>query len=190
MSDKVLTVRQAARIMDRSNSHICALARQGELDAKKWGKFWFIDPASVQRYMDEVAVKPMPEELDDPEALEKLYQEHGTFKAVADALGCNKATVGSALRRHGITIRNRREAATPEFIPEPVDLKRWMDVAIIYHKAGLHKAGIRPPRPEEMCPPNCPGRDWCLDGGECVMAEGSNGNGNRRKPCTETSDLY
>jgi len=184
--DRVLTVRQAARIMDRSHTCVCTLARQGELDAKKWGKYWFIDPASVQRYMDEVAVKPMPEALDDAETMEKLYRDHGTFQAVAAVLGCNKATVGNALRRHGITIRNRREAATPEFIPEPVDLKRWMDVAIIHYKTGLHKAGIRPPRPEEMCPPNCPGRDNCLGDGPCVMG----GNGNRRKPCTETSDLY
>jgi len=172
----LLTVNQAAQLIKRSNSHVCNLARQGKLDAQKRGKFWFIDPASVQTYLDETAVKPMPEELDDRVALEKLYEEHGTFQGVANVLGCNKATVGSALRRHEIKIVNRRQAATPPFIPEPVDLKRWMDVAII-----CLRAGVKPQVPGQMCPPNCPGRDWCLDGGECIMAGNGNGSGTRKE---------
>ena len=109
--DKVLTVRQAARIMERSNSHVCTLARQGELDAKKWGKYWFIDPTSVRRYMDEVAVKPLPEVLDDPEALEKLYHETGTLRNLATEIGCDRVTVRNALCRHDLEIRTRSQVA-------------------------------------------------------------------------------
>jgi len=178
--DKVLTVRQAARIMERSNSHVCTLARQGELDAKKWGKYWFIDPASVRRYMDEVAVKPLPEVLDDPEALEKLYHETGTLRNLATEIGCDRVTVRNALCRHDIEIRTRSQVARKamkEAPPAPVDMRRWMDVAIIYYQAGLHKVGIRPPAPDEMCPPHCHGRDQCLDGGECIMAGDRTKNG-------------
>lgn len=167
---QLLTVNEAARLMERSKTHVCTLARQGHLDAQKRGKFWFIEPASIERYMQETAAKQMPAILDDPEELAEVYRQTGTLRALALEIGCSHATVRLALRRHGITIPTRRQVARKQAAPEPVDLKRWMDVAIIYYKRGLPEAGICPPRPEEMCPVHCEGRDWCLDGGECVMA--------------------
>ena len=166
----LLTVRQAARLMGCSEKTVTEQARRGTLDGHKEGKYWRIERASAQRYVDQRTLQRTSPILADAEALEALYRELGTFGAVARELGCSKYTVGRYLRQHGIEIVNRRLAATPPYVPEPVTLERWMDVAII-----LLKNGIKPQRPEEMCPPNCPGRDQCLDDGPCIMA--GNGNG-------------
>ena len=166
-----LTPTEAGELIGVSRNHMTTLAREGTVKAYKDGKFWRIDRASALRYGQKLEAKKPPKILDDAQALEAMYQELGTLHRVADLIGCDKATVANALRRHGIAIQNRREAARPTYVPQPVEMERWMDVAIIYLRRGL-----RPPHPDEMCPPNCPGRDDCLDRPGCKM----NGNGNRR----------
>ena len=172
----LLTVREAAQLIGCSEKTVTEQARRKRLAGHKKGKYWRIELASAERYRQELATRRPQPILEDPVALEKLYRELGTFQAVADAIGSSKETVGRYLHQHGIEITNRRLAATPPYVPEPVSLERWMDVAIIHIKAGLLKKGIRPPRPEEMCAPNCPGRGECLDG-PCVMAGNGNGTG-------------
>ena len=172
----LLTVRQAARLIGCSEKTVTEQARRKKLAGHKKGKYWRIELASAERYRREVATRRPQPILEDAEAMETLYRDLGTYDAVAKELGISKATVGYHLRRHGIHIPDRSQVARKTVRPEPtaVKLKRWMDVYLRYHRRGLVKAGIRPPRPQDLCPRDCEGRDRCLDG-VCVMA--GNGNG-------------
>ena len=170
---QLLTVREAANLAGCSEKTISDLARRRKLAAHKEGKYWRIELASAERYREERATRGTLPILEDPDALEKLYREHGTLQAVADQIGSNKNRVGHAMRKHGLQVQTRRDAATPPFIPRPVSLKRWQDLAPIYLARGL-----RPPKREEMCPRNCPGWGECLNTEGCVMVDqGGNGNG-------------
>lgn len=64
----------------------------------------------VQRWLDEedLAVNPMPNELDDEDALREMYYEQRmTSTEVGDEIGCAGSTVLSALRRHDIEVRSK-----------------------------------------------------------------------------------
>lgn len=167
----LLTTRQAAQELGRSQRHVGDLLRQNRLQGQKRGRRWIIPRSALERYMAEWVTEQMPAELEDPEALKKLYQEAGTLRDLAERLGCCYSTVRRAALKHGIKLEARAPTPAP-FEPEPVALERWEDLAPIYLARGLS-----PPRLKEMCPRNCPAWDDCLNTEGCAMAEGGNGKG-------------
>ena len=167
-----ITVRQATEEYGLAAKTLTEWARLEKIKAHKAGKRWRIDHADLVQYIEENGPRSLPPELDDQATLQRLYRETGSMDALARRLGCAKDTVRKAIHRHGIEVTTRSQAATPPFVPRPVGLKRWMDVAII-----LLQRGLKPARPEEMCPPNCPGRVDCLDTDHCVLQGNGNGMG-------------
>jgi len=158
--------REAANLIGCTQKYVNAMARDGRLEASKNGKCWVINRASVDRYLDEVDRKKPAPELEDPVAMARLYRELGTFRAVARELGCCKATVRQALRKHNIPITNRREAARPKYVPRMPSTDRWHELVPIYNEYS-----VSPPALDEMCPRNCPGWSDCLNRDGCIMAK-------------------
>lgn len=174
----LITTHEAAKLAGVGARRITVLAAAGRLDGKKVSGQWRIDPESVQAYLDSQAP---PAILDQPEKLEAVYREAGSYIAAAEVIGCDKKTVAKAIHRHGIKpnpaywsrpksgsgtrVKRKTTAAERKRL-------RWMDMAIIFLQHGLTPVPLA-----EMCPIDCPGRDSCMDGGPCVM--GGNGNGGR-----------
>lgn len=165
MSNLVST-KQAALLSGLGERRITVLAAQGRIQGRKVSGRWRIDPASVKAYQESNA---LPVILDQPERLEALYREAGSYIAAAEVIGCDKKTVAKAIKRHGIKPNPSNFAHRPR---RPRRLRttalhrkqrKWLDMAIIFLERGL-----RPVPMADLCPPNCPGRSECLDGGPCV----------------------
>ena len=108
MSDGFLTTRQAAEKLGIAAKTLTEWARLSKIEAHKRGRVWYIDLASLDRYMRESGPRTLPPELHDPAALDRLYRETGSLRALAKRLGCCVDTVRKAVRRHGIEIPYRR----------------------------------------------------------------------------------
>ena len=130
-----------------------------------------IDAAAIHDEPDQMSSAERSEILKDKGKLEALYQKHRNQKRVARELGCSLTTVKRAMRRHGIQAQSRAECARGRKRLAPATISRWQDMVEIFKARG-----VRPPTLEEMCPVNCPGRDWCLESNECYMATEAQNN--------------
>lgn len=164
----LLSVQETAAKMSVTCKHVYTLARRGAIASRRGNGPVMLEKASVEAYMAHTAAKPLPAILENPEELRKRYNELRSQADLAKEIGVRRSTLRKALRRHGIPILTRSQASRPQYRPQKVSLKRWMDVAIIFLEHG-----VKPPALTEMCPPNCPGREQCLDGGDCIKVQGS-----------------
>lgn len=166
--ETLLTSAQVADQLGVSTRYVSELARRGELPGRQEGRWWYYDPADVERYRAQRAGRnggSKPRILQDGEALAALYDECGTVTAMAQELGCGVWSVHEAMRRHGITVERwprpqKRRSAPP-------DPRRYYAVAAVF---GHH--GQRPPPAGELCPPGCAALDDdrdCLDVGRCLL---------------------
>ena len=167
MSD-LLTPQEAEQVLPYTSNHIRELVRTGRLEARKDSRGrWQISRSAIKKFLAEYQPHQLPAVLDQPRELERLYRIAGSQDRLAAMVGCAELTLRKALQRHQIRVTSKADAASGPYVPEPVTLSRWMDVAIIFMQRG-----VKPPTMAEMCPPNCPGREWCLDGGECIQKQG------------------
>jgi len=167
----LITTQEAAKLAGISPRRLTILAKEGRIEGRKVSGRWKLDPASVQAY---VASQALPAILEQPEKLEAVYREAGSYIAAAQIIGCNKKTVAKAIKRHGIKPHACNATRRPRRPSRPRNLRttardrnrrRWIDMAVIFLERGLKPIPL-----EEMCPMNCPGRSDCLDG-HCIHQE-------------------
>lgn len=116
-------------------------------------------PTEIQRGDEHPFAAPqldhVRDKLLDKDLLQKLYGEK-TMSEAAQQLGTTRRTFRRALLFHGIPIRKRGQ--------KPVG--RGLTVE------RLHRIVARAYDRVGRCPPDCPGRESCLDEGvDCIMAE-------------------